>query len=190
MKMAVERGPQDPAGSEDRHLRRAWRPSGLDRLLPPDRPDLRFLLRPARADRPAGGGAGAAATSEAEGDWQGEDRGILRQISATDGGAGEDEAVEPVADPCTALFRIDRRTRKRVDARRGTRSDHRRLKHHRRRLEPDAATEAAFLIRRGYDGQTGVALARATAATRSSRHRDARHERLRRLAGDACVDVR
>ena len=57
MKMAVE-GAADPPGSEDRHLRRTRRPSRLDPLLPPHRPQLRVLLRPARADRAAGGGAG------------------------------------------------------------------------------------------------------------------------------------
>jgi hypothetical protein len=61
MKMAVERGRQTNAGPQDRHLRRARRASVLDPLLPPHRPELRVVLRPARADRPAGGGAGEAA---------------------------------------------------------------------------------------------------------------------------------
>ncbi len=41
-----------------RHLRRARRRSGVDRLLPPGRARLRELLAVPGADRPAGGGAG------------------------------------------------------------------------------------------------------------------------------------
>ena len=70
MKHGRDRGPQDPARTQDRHLRRTWRPSGIDPFLPQHRPDLRFLFRAARADRPSGGGAGAAAGNRRRGDQE------------------------------------------------------------------------------------------------------------------------
>ena len=52
--------PQGAAQAQGRHLRRAWRRSGLGVLLPQGRPRLRLVLALPRADRAAGGGAGGA----------------------------------------------------------------------------------------------------------------------------------
>ena len=60
IEIAAERGPQDAAGHQARHLRRAWRRSGEHRLLREDRPRLCLGLALSRADRAAGGGAGGA----------------------------------------------------------------------------------------------------------------------------------
>ena len=51
---------QDPARSQGRHLRRAWRRSRFGRVLPRDRAGLRLVLALPRADRAAGRGAGRA----------------------------------------------------------------------------------------------------------------------------------
>ena len=51
---------RDPPRHQARHLRRAWRRPGDDRLLRGDRPRLRLLLALPRADRPPCGGAGLA----------------------------------------------------------------------------------------------------------------------------------
>ena len=60
VRIAAERGPRHPAGTEARHLRRAWRRSGFDRVLPRDRARLRLVLALPRADRPPGRGASRA----------------------------------------------------------------------------------------------------------------------------------
>ena len=52
--------PCGAAGAQARHLRRAWRRSGVDRVLREDRPRLRLRLALPRAHRTAGGGAGGA----------------------------------------------------------------------------------------------------------------------------------
>ena len=52
--------PQDPARSQGRHLRRAWRRSRLGRVLPRDRARLRLVLALPRADRPPRRSAGRA----------------------------------------------------------------------------------------------------------------------------------
>ena len=59
--IAAERGRATRPGPQARHLRRAWRRPGLDRLLRGGRPRLRQRLALPRADRPPGGGAGGAA---------------------------------------------------------------------------------------------------------------------------------
>ena len=51
-------GPSDPPRHQAGHLRRARRRSVLRGVLPPRRPDLRFLLALPRADRAPGGSAG------------------------------------------------------------------------------------------------------------------------------------
>ena len=59
----ADRGRARPQGAPEpqaRHLRRAWRRSGLDRLLRRGRPRLRLLLAVPRADRPPRRGAGGA----------------------------------------------------------------------------------------------------------------------------------
>jgi hypothetical protein len=70
MKLAVNGGSQDQPGSQGRHLRRAWRPSGLDPLLPQHRPELRVVFRSARADCPPGGGASPAAGDRRQGEQE------------------------------------------------------------------------------------------------------------------------
>ena len=64
--IAAERGRAARAGPQARHLRRAWRRSGLHRLLRGDRPRLCQRLALPRADRPARGGAGGAAEGQSE----------------------------------------------------------------------------------------------------------------------------
>ena len=51
-------GQGNETGHQARHMRRAWRRSGVDPLLPTDRTRLRVMLALPRADRPIGGGAG------------------------------------------------------------------------------------------------------------------------------------
>ena len=51
-------GPQGPPGPRGRHLRRARRRPRLDRVVPPDRQQLRELLPVPRAGGPPGRGAG------------------------------------------------------------------------------------------------------------------------------------
>ena len=53
-----EAGPQSPARSRNRHLRRAWRRPGFGRVLLSRRHELRVVLALSRADCAAGGGAG------------------------------------------------------------------------------------------------------------------------------------
>ena len=58
MKIAVEKGQQDPSRHQARHLRRTrWR-SGFREILPSHRPDLRELLAVPRAGGPPGRRAG------------------------------------------------------------------------------------------------------------------------------------
>ena len=56
----VERGRKARPEAQARHLRRAWRRSGLDRVLPRGRARLRVVLAVPRADRAARRGAGGA----------------------------------------------------------------------------------------------------------------------------------
>ena len=58
IEIALRARPQGAARPQGRHLRRAWRRSGLGVLLPQGRPRLRLVLALPRADRAAGGGAG------------------------------------------------------------------------------------------------------------------------------------
>ena len=58
VQIAAERGRSDAAGDQARHLRRAWRRSGLDPLLRGGRSRLCFLLAFPGADRPARGRPG------------------------------------------------------------------------------------------------------------------------------------
>jgi pyruvate,orthophosphate dikinase len=51
MKIAIEKGSQDPPGHQARHLRRARRRPGLGQVLPQDRPHLRVLQPVPRAGR-------------------------------------------------------------------------------------------------------------------------------------------
>jgi hypothetical protein len=57
VRIAAEKG-RRRARHQARHLRRAWRRPGVDRLLRGSRSGLRVLLALPRADRPLGGGAG------------------------------------------------------------------------------------------------------------------------------------
>ena len=63
IRIAAERGRSGAAGPQARHLRRARRRPGLDRLLRARRPRLLSLLALPRADRPAGRGAGRAGSA-------------------------------------------------------------------------------------------------------------------------------
>ena len=67
IKIATERGRKTRPDAQARHLRRAWRRSGLGVLLPQGRARLRVLLALSRADRAAGGGAGGAGRSAQDG---------------------------------------------------------------------------------------------------------------------------
>ena len=58
--IAAERGREDAPRHQARHLRRAWRRPGVDRLLRGGRPRLRLLLALPRAHRPPGRGASRA----------------------------------------------------------------------------------------------------------------------------------
>ena len=58
VRLAAWVGREAQPGPQARHLRRARRRPGLDRLLPHGRARLRVLLAVPRADRPRGGGAG------------------------------------------------------------------------------------------------------------------------------------
>ncbi len=58
VKIGTERGRKMKTRPEGRHLRRARRRSGIDRLLPRDGARLRVLLGLPRAGGAAGGGAG------------------------------------------------------------------------------------------------------------------------------------
>ena len=58
VRLAVRARPGGAARTQARHLRRAWRRPGLDRLLREGRPRLRLLLALPRADRPPRRGAG------------------------------------------------------------------------------------------------------------------------------------
>ena len=60
-------GQGDAARHQARHLRRAWRRSGLDPLLRGGRARLRVVLALPRADRPAGRGAGGGAQEGVDG---------------------------------------------------------------------------------------------------------------------------
>ena len=60
VEMAVKKGPQREGQAQVRHLRRARRRPGLDRVLPEGRPGLRLVQPVPRADRPAGRGPGGA----------------------------------------------------------------------------------------------------------------------------------
>ena len=55
-----QEGPPHPQEPEGRHLRRARRRPGVDRLLPPQRARLCKLLAVSRANRPPGGSPGRA----------------------------------------------------------------------------------------------------------------------------------
>src|SRR5262249_53920427 len=57
--------PQDPQKSQARHLRRAWRRSGLGGVLSRGRARLRVVLAVSRADRAARRGAGRARRARA-----------------------------------------------------------------------------------------------------------------------------
>ena len=63
VRMAVERGRAARPGARGRHLRRARRRPGLDRVLPRRRARLRQLLAVPRADRARGGRAGSPTSS-------------------------------------------------------------------------------------------------------------------------------
>ena len=56
--------PRDAARHQARHLRRAWRRPGVDRVLRGGRARLRLRLALSRADRAAGGGAGGFGVSD------------------------------------------------------------------------------------------------------------------------------
>ena len=58
VRIAAERGRATRPGPQARHLRRAWRRSGLDPFLPRGRARLRLVLALPRADRPPRRGAG------------------------------------------------------------------------------------------------------------------------------------
>ena len=58
VRLAAERGPRDEAGPEAGDLRRAWRRSGLHRVLREGRAELRVVQPVPCAGRPPGGGAG------------------------------------------------------------------------------------------------------------------------------------
>ena len=60
VRIASRTRPRHPAGIEARHLRRAWRRSGFDRLLPRGRARLCLVLALPRADRAPGRGASRA----------------------------------------------------------------------------------------------------------------------------------
>ena len=60
MRLAARARPQDQAEAEARHLRRARRRSGVDRVLPGGRAGLRLVQPVPRAGGAAGGGAGGA----------------------------------------------------------------------------------------------------------------------------------
>ena len=63
VRMAAEKGRATRPEHQARHLRRAWRRSGLDPLLRGGRPRLCLLLALPRADRPAGRRAGGGEES-------------------------------------------------------------------------------------------------------------------------------
>ena len=67
MEICVRAGPQGPPGPRSRHLRRARRRPRLDRVVPPDRPQLRELLAVPRAGGPSGRGAGGDQARAGEG---------------------------------------------------------------------------------------------------------------------------
>ena len=58
VRIAAEQGPGDQAGPQARHLRRAWRRSGVDRVLRRGRARLRLLQPVPRAGGAPGGRAG------------------------------------------------------------------------------------------------------------------------------------
>ena len=60
VRIGVRARAQGAARSQARHLRRAWRRSGVGRVLPRGEARLRVLLAVPRADRAAGGGPGRA----------------------------------------------------------------------------------------------------------------------------------
>ena len=63
VEMAVKKGRGDEEEPQVRHLRRARRRPGLDRVLPEGRAGLRVVQPVPRADRPAGGGPSGAEAS-------------------------------------------------------------------------------------------------------------------------------
>ena len=64
VRIAAEKGRPAKTAPEAGHLRRAWRRSGLDRVLREDRAGLRVVQPVPRAGGAAGGGAGSAGGGE------------------------------------------------------------------------------------------------------------------------------
>ena len=113
MELAVKLGPRHAARHEGRHLRRARRPPGLHQVLPPSRADLRVLLRPARADRPPGGGArgahGGQGSRHAVAVGGGGDTGRQPPVREENPRAGPGGFVRGTVRPCPAALARGRR---------------------------------------------------------------------------------